>query len=275
MPTEVTVGGNPYSNWAHSPQHYQQNHYPMSHSMPAAFACNPHLMTGPARALDCIPSPVPMPNGVLAKGIRNPYVPYAGETYRPAPTSAYGGLGGYRPDDGWDGAVGRSHQGHAPDLMSTVGAVLRQPIPGSMGMSVGMQSMGGGSSVGGWQNSPSSFHSHARMTPSLSLDVPPPQGPPIHRSGSVRRPQGSPSSYSRSIPIDHGCDRCDRCDRCHGKSQGRGGGGGGSRRMSDGMLQPMVGGSPLRHHRDEELRRHASGSSSRKSGRRGSYSSEA
>lgn len=263
MPTEVTVGANHYSGWGQS-QHYQQHHYPMSHSMPAAFPCNPHLMTGPARALDCIPPPAPMPNGVLAKGIRNPYVPFGGETYRPAPTSAYGGLGGYRLDDGWEGAMGRSHQGHAPDLMSTAGAVLRQPIPGGMhGLAVS-SNMGGG----GWQNSPSSFHSHARMTPSLSLDVPPPQGPPIHRSGSVRRPQGSPSSYSRSIPIDQGCERCEA------RSQGGGGGGGvGGRRMSDGMLPPL-GGSPLRHHRDEGLRRHASNSSSRKSGRRGSYSSE-
>lgn len=258
---------NPYSGWGHSPQHHT-----MSHSMPAAFPSNPHLMTGPARALDCIPSPVPMPNGVLAKGIRNPYVPYAGETYRPAPTSAYGGLGGYRMDDGWEGSVGRSHVGHAPDPMSTVGAVLRQPIPGGMhpmGMSPGMgMGMGGGGlsmAGGGWQNSPSSFHSHARMTPSLALDVPPPQGPPIHRSGSQRRPQGSPSSHARGIPIYQGCERCEA------RSQS-GVGGGGGRRMSDGMLPPL-GGSPLRHHREERLRRHASGSSPR-SGGRGSFSSD-
>lgn len=242
---------NHYGGWGQSPVHH---HMGLAHSLPAAFPSNPHLMTGPARALDCLPPPVPMPNGVLAKGIRNPYVPYAGETYRPAPTSAYGGLGGYRLDDGWEGSMGRSHNGHAPDPMSTVGAVLRQPI------AAGVHQPALSVDTGGWRTSPSSYHNHARMTPSLSLEVPPPQGPPIHRAGSLRRPQGSPSSYSRSIPIEQPCHQCES------RSQGAGG-----RRMSEGSL-PHLGGSPLRHQRDEGLRRHVS-NSSRRSGR-GSFSSE-
>lgn len=270
MPTEVTPGYHGMG-WAQSP-----SYHPMSHSLPAAFPASPHLMTGPARALDCLPPPVPMPNGVLAKGIRNPYMPYAGETYRPAATSAYGGLGGYRLDDGWDGSVGRNHVGHAPDMMSTAGANLRQPVPGAGAGTAHMHapalSIDTGMSASGWRNAPSSYRNHARMTPSLvsfshshspSLDVPPPQGPPIHhRSSSLRRPHGSPSEHSRTIPIEPGCHQCEVRSQ-HGHGSGR--------RMSDGAL-PGLGGSPLRYAGAEELRRHES-SSSRRSGR-GSFSSE-
>lgn len=54
--------------WAVTP------HIPFSSSMPG---------TGPARAIDCLPGP----NKCFPNGLRNPWLPYAGETYMPASVS--------------------------------------------------------------------------------------------------------------------------------------------------------------------------------------------
>ena len=59
--------------------------------------------------------------------------------------SSYGGPGGYRMDDGWEGSVGRCHVGHAPDLSSTAGAIPRRPI----GPQIAMGMNGGGVMMGG------------------------------------------------------------------------------------------------------------------------------
>jgi len=317
MPTEVTVGG--YHH--HQPFYHQapymsmnQGGWATSHSLP-----NPYLMTGPLRAIDCIPQP--SPNAVMAKGIRNPYVPYMGETYRPAAEgaanrqsalmggasqpyasgmgigmgmslggsgggrgsmiapsmmgggsvmsspSAYGGQGGYRVDDGWEGSMGRSHCGHAPDLSSTAGAIPRRPIasqlapPMAMGMGIGHL------------NLPSSPMNHARMSPSpIYADIPPPLAP-IKRSGSQRAPSHHAAGRRVSIDMGHGHGHGhaqghagDGCRECDNKAKSRGG-----RRMSDGQLSGMEG-SSLRRMGDEGLNRKVS-NSSRRSGR-DSFSSE-
>jgi len=43
--------------------------------------------TGPARAIDCLPEP-PGPNKCLPNGLRNPWLPYSGETYVPSSVNA-------------------------------------------------------------------------------------------------------------------------------------------------------------------------------------------
>jgi hypothetical protein len=316
MPTDVTVGHYP-RDAMHTPyMHMNQGGWATSHSLPAQFPANPYLMTGPARAIDCLPNPTP--NAVMAKGVRNPYVPYMGETYRPAAesaanrhallvggtsqpyasgmgssmpggggwmgggsmispsvaggsvmsaASAYGGLGGYRMDDGWEGSMGRSHVGHAPDLSSTAGAIPRRPIGPQIAMQMGGSDMGigmggGGMSMGGSSIGylPSSPHNHARMSPCSPHEyshIPPP-GPPIHRSSSQRVKHGE-TGRRVSISNDRPCHGCDHKSR-------------GGRRMSEGML-PGYEGSPLRRGGEGDLRRKVS-DSGRSRGRRDSFSSE-
>jgi hypothetical protein len=183
--------------------------------------------------------------------------------------SAYGGLGGHRMDDGWDGSMGRSHVGHAPDLSSTAGAILRRPIGPqiAMGMGGGMAMAGGGGmSMGGSTIGyhPSSPLNHARMSPMSPqreyAHIPPP-GPPVHRSSSQRVKHGE---HGRRVSIsnERPCHDCDKKSRA-----------GGGRRMSDGML-PGYEGSPLRQRGGEgDLRRKIS-DSSKSRGRRDSFSSE-
>jgi hypothetical protein len=315
MPTDVTVGHYPQDAMQAPYMNMNQGGWATSHSLPAQFPANPYLMTGPARAIDCLPNPTP--NAVMAKGVRNPYVPYMGETYRPAAESAanrhallvggssqpyasgmgmsmpmgggmgmgggsmispsvgggsvmstgsaYGGPGGCRMDDGWEGSMGRSHVGHAPDLSSTAGAIPRRPIGPqiAMGMGGGMgMAGGGGMSMGGSTIGyhPSSPLNHRRMSPSSPHDyahIPPP-GPPIHRSSSQRVKHGD-QGRRVSISNDRPCHECDHKPR-------------GGRRMSDGML-PGFEGSPLRQRGGEDLRRKVS-DSGRSRGRRDSFSSE-
>jgi len=309
MPTEVTVGNYPRDAMQAPYMNMNQGGWATSHSLPAQFPANPYLMTGPARAIDCLPNPTP--NAVMAKGVRNPYVPYMGETYRPAAESAanrhallvggssqpyasgmgmlmppgggmggmgggsmispsvggvsvmsggssYGGPGGYRMDDGWEGSVGRCHVGHAPDLSSTAGAIPRRPIAPQIAMSMGGIGMGMGGSPIGYH--PSSPLNHARMSPSSPHEyahIPPP-GPPVHRSTSQRVKHGE-LGRRVSISNDRPCHECDHKSR-------------GGRRMSDGML-PKFEGSPLRQRGGDDLRRKVS-DSGRSKGRRESFSSE-
>jgi hypothetical protein len=187
--------------------------------------------------------------------------------------SAYGGLGGYRMDDGWEGSMGRSHVGHAPDLSSTAGAIPRRPIGPQLPMGMGMG--GGMSMAGGSVGYPSSPLNHARTSPSpVYADIPPP-GPPIHRSSSQRVKHSS--AQGRRVSIDAGQGHG------HGQGQGQGKGHGchdcegrsrSGRRMSDGML-PGYEGSPLRQMGGEgDLRRKVSDSSKSRRSRRESLSSE-
>ncbi|ORY27312.1 hypothetical protein BCR39DRAFT_599414 [Naematelia encephala] len=143
--------------------------------------------TGPARVTECAqPRAV---GQILPNGIRNPWAPYAGDTYVPFPESPrktqqnqyqHGlgvgvgdrrartrsmsmvgtAVGGVRIEDG------RARIGHEPDLISTAGARPRLQ------------------SAGSWVNSPSSWanHTQARMTPVLvhsPLQPPPLQSPQI------------------------------------------------------------------------------------------------
>jgi hypothetical protein len=253
MPTEVTP----------APFRYQQQ-YPLALEHPRTF---PSLYssssfpssispTGPVRAVDCLPGP----GKVLPNGMRNPWAPYAGETYSPAHEAAavkmgyqrrgsgsgwsalyndgltavggggsiYGGgngmlgpggshvggggvsviaprcmvssgvgLGGYRMDDGWDGAMGRAHNGLSPDLTSTAGAIPRL------------------ASVGNWLQSPSSPLNQARMMPGVGgMYAPSSLGgggggggylqPPVAHSSN----QPGRKSSIKAVPISSGCDDC-------------------------------------------------------------------
>lgn len=327
MPTDVTVGPYPQHHH-HAPfMNMNQGGWARSHSLPDHYPANPYLMTGPARAIDCLPHPTP--NAVMAKGVRNPYVPYMGETYRPAAESAanrhallvggtsqpyasgmgrsvpipmggggggsmiapsicgsvmstgsaYGGQGGYRMDDGWEGSMGRSHVGHAPDLSSTAGAIPRRPIGPQLPMGMGSIMGGGMSMAGGNMGYPSSPMNHARMSPSpVYADIPPP-GPPIHRSSSQRVKNSS--RQGRRVSIDAGQGHGHGQGQGHGQERGNGHGfhecdgkSRSGRRMSEGML-PGYEGSPLRQHGGEgDLRRKVSDSSRSRRSRRESFSSE-
>ena len=231
--------------------------------------------TGPVRAIECLPEP----NQVLPNGMRNPWAPYAGETYRPAADAAvnqqmgrsagigsvvgggrslYGpiggggsviaprsvagsvatgysggsiGLGGYRADDGWDGAVGRAHQGVAPDMSSTAGAIPR----------VNTQSS--------WLHAASSPLNHARMSPVMP--------PPLAHSGIYLQPPVAHSSHRprraasvRSVPIDDEC-RAKCCGSSHGRPRSSSGGSVHSDRRSirEGGVPIPGGGGGQQHYR--------------------------
>ncbi|WVQ82611.1 hypothetical protein IAT38_004742 [Cryptococcus sp. DSM 104549] len=172
--------------------------------------------SGPARAAEIIPCNR-APGSVMPNGLRNPWAPYSGGTYKPSAAAAaqrqenqiaggtaYGGsvmggsvmgggmggmsviapssvgLGGYREDDGWNGSMGRAHLGHAPDMSSTAGAISQIRAP----------------SAGGWLNQPASWGNHARMTPTIAAGLAGSEifhlhTPDLHQCTCSRRPTGT------------------------------------------------------------------------------------
>ena len=153
-----------------------------------------------------------------------------GGSIYPAHHVPIGGLGGTRPDDGWTGAAGRAHHGHAPDMASTVGGTPRLTTANA--------------SSSDWLHAPASYLNHAPMSriaesasyagsaAPVPISIPSSQGayllPPstdYHHShhhqqqqqahhhphhGTGHRTSSSPSSaVPRRIPIQP-CEECDR-----------------------------------------------------------------
>ncbi|KAK1921344.1 hypothetical protein DB88DRAFT_98682 [Papiliotrema laurentii] len=125
--------------------------------------------------------------------------------------SAYGsvisrpGLGGMRPDDGWDGSQGRAHRGVQPDLQSTAGAL--PPVAAS---------------ASAWLYSPSSPANHARLSPNspqvyLQPQMPSLQPtPPSSLLGGSHRPR---RASIRPVPIED-CAECkSQCVECQAQSR--------------------------------------------------------
>ena len=294
----------------HAPyMHINQGGWATSHSLPAQFPANPYLMTGPARAIDCLPNPTP--NAVMAKGVRNPYVPYMGETYRPAAESAanrhallVGGIS--QPYASGMGSVPIPIGGSMGVGMGMGGSVIAPSVGGSV-MSSGSAygGPGGYRMDGGWEGSVGRCHvGHAPdlsstagaiprrpIGPQLAMDMGGiggtigyhPSSPMNHARMSPSSPQreyahipppGPPVHRSSSQRVKHG-EHSRRVSISIDKPQGchecdkRSGKG---RRMSDGML-PGYEGSPLRQNGAGDLRRKVS-DSNRSRGRRDSISSE-
>ncbi|WVO16069.1 hypothetical protein L204_103734 [Cryptococcus depauperatus] len=175
--------------------------------------------TGPAHLADLQPRSH-IPGSVFPNGLRNPFAPYAGETYIPSadkavriggsrfagsdalirggsvvdsmtgrPMSLAGGsviapssvsMDGFREDEGWNGSMSRVHAGHAPDMSS---AAVTLSLP--RGLEVG------------WRNQPASWGNHARMTPA----TPGLAGPGMASSLDGPLPvQNHHKHYSSSVP---------------------------------------------------------------------------
>ena len=137
MPTELTPPS--YSPFSSSPQFrgWADHHPPpFSSSMPS---------TGPARAIDCLPGP----NKCLPNGLRNPWLPYAGESYIPASVGAVNQQYHAASIHGGGGSVGGSVI--APSRMG-VSVIAPRSFAGSA-MSYQNSAMGRdefGGRAGGW-----------------------------------------------------------------------------------------------------------------------------
>ena len=176
-------------------------------------------------------------------------------------SGAYIGPGGYRNDDGWDGTVGRVHNGLAPDMTSTSGALPRI------------------SQSAGWPHSRAGPLNHASMTPSMAHSVIPNaylQTPVAHSLGTPRIIPKLP----QRLDVGH-CEKCscegsprrDRMSLSPGRGHGAGSMGGSIPTGGNGPYKklghsPGVG-SPLRPINQVPIARHRSKSTaSRSSGSR-------
>lgn len=101
------------------------------------------------------------------------------------------GLGGMRADDGWDGAMGRLHNGVEPDLTSTSGAL---PLMGQ--------------SASAWLYSPSSPANHVRLSP---------QSPEVYLQPPIAQSYaGRPRRMSMAaLPVNHDCADCHQAGPRH------------------------------------------------------------
>ncbi|ODN73887.1 hypothetical protein L202_07404 [Cryptococcus amylolentus CBS 6039] len=133
------------------------------------------------------------------------------------------GMGGYREDDGWNGSMGRVHQGHAPEMSTAAD---------------GIRAIGG---WGDWRQQPAGWGNHARMTPTIAAGL---TGSDIAPSSwGVPMQQGYGGSHHRSFSVPDAGRRNllagDDCAECHQLSGSRSG----HRRLSS---VPVISQSPLR-----------------------------
>ncbi|EIW72949.1 hypothetical protein TREMEDRAFT_59108 [Tremella mesenterica DSM 1558] len=189
--------------------------------------------TGPARAVDCLAG---TPRNVLPNGMRNPWAPYQGETYRPAsdmiegqafgpelpgsgiyPASQLGGsaivprsramsFGG--ASIGYDGGGLGGMRGD-DGWNGSAGRLHRGLAPDMSSTAGALPRLANPNNGAAWLQAPSSYANHARMNPASLFEpaIQPLGGasvylqPPVANSANAR-PRRAPV-----VPID-GCAEC-------------------------------------------------------------------